>query len=224
LKIARSFLSFDTSSLDENKVVATSSVFLHGHSDSTNLDRSSALTGTTKSATLQASDFDLVSDTILSNVIEQTSWSKTDYNEFTLNGNGTSTIDLEGTSNFAWRNANGDIANVSSECSDNDGINSSPVAYSSETSGTDSDPYLIVNLIEPEEEPENPTSTSTLNLITCDSLAWNQKCSIVGYQYASGTLATTTEITTYQFLNLFYMIFEFFVCALVILGLIKYKF
>lgn len=90
----------------------------------------------------------------------------------------------------------------------------------SEYADTSSDPYLQITIASstPEEEASN-----TVSFIGCDNMMFNQKCSIIGYEYANGNLATTTEITTYNFLNFIFLCLEIFIAYKIIIGIINFK-
>jgi len=210
----RAFLNFDTSAFGDSDTIGTSSLFIYVEGKQSSVQNTYTVYDSTAGDTIVADDYNNFGSDAFSNSLNHNDITTNSWQEFVLNDDGKANINKTGISKFSIREGNYDVANSAPVGVELRLIN---VTDNSQTNK----PYLIVNVYQEEEEP---TATTTSMTYSCGDMMFNQKCTITGYEYASGTLATTTEITTYQFLNLFYMIFEFFVCALVILGLIKYKF
>jgi len=221
--IVRTFLAFDTSAL--SGTISSSSIYLYGKNTPT-IANTSVITKATQGDTLTNGDFTQVEDDVFSNIINYSDFITNGYNIYQLNGSGTSSIDVDGTSYFAWRNKNFDVDNSTPIETDNEGATDFR-AYPSEETGTSKDPYLIVIVEEEPEEPETPTVTDFSPCAIPDN---NDILAITGCKniYNSTTSSSTITAVEYFYFEipaiLYFFVFSVFCGALFIIYLIFYEF
>lgn len=213
--IDRVFLNF-TSSLTGN--VASSSIYIYGFGKTAGT-RNYNVYGSTASNPVVTTDFDLSDTTAMSTAISQTDFNATGYNMFLLNSSGIANIDVNGTSKFSLREVTSDVAN--SQPSDGAYVQ----VYGSAHTGTDKDPYLIIEISE-----EEPTATSSIDFFPCEIPENNDIGIITGCKniYNDTTSSSTITGVEYFYYDIKFILYLFilsiiFVCLSVINIFLKEK-
>jgi len=194
--ITRGYFHFDTSAIPDDYLIGSASLFLYGYNGKAGTENYNVYTST--STSLTTGSWWQIDDTALSTNISATDFNVAGYNEYELNAIGTSTISKTGTTAFVVRQVEFDVNNASPSANAYRLI----AVETSANAGTDKDPYLIVELIEPEEEePENPTASSTADLYPCSipsntRIDWITGCKNI---YGSSTASTTLTAIEYYY-------------------------
>lgn len=188
----RYYLNFDTSGLDGT--IATASIKVTGSdtrlgSAYTCSSISMNVATTTAADTITTSDWNKIGSTTLSTDISCASFNKTGINEFALNATGTASINIGGISKFVILDTVYDLAN------------SAPTGDGGwaefKDSTTANPPYLEITM--EEEEPENPTATTTADFYPC-SIPTNSRIDIItGCKNIYNGTTSSSTITAVEF-------------------------
>lgn len=175
---SRAIFSFDTSSLDDDILIASSSFFIKG--DQINGTQEFTLQEVTliSEPTIAVGDYDGMPDLdtpIASGTDSNISFDSYDYEEFVFNSEGLSWINKTGYTNIMLREALHDIYdNIPTSAN-----RTYTGFYFSETSGTLSDPYLEIGTYS-EESTSTPEATSS-ELVASDMEIFNDLGFITAY-------------------------------------------
>jgi hypothetical protein len=206
--IDRVFLNF-TSSLTGN--VASSSLYVYGFGKTAGT-RSYNVYGSTASNPVVTTDFDLTDTTEMSTAISQSDFNASGYNMFLLNSSGIANIDVDGTSKFSLREVTSDVANSQPT----DAVNVQ--IYGSAHTGTDKDPFLIIEI-----EEEEPTATTSVDFFPCEIPENNDIGIITGCKniYNGTTSSSTITGVEYFYYDVKFILYLFilsiiFVCLSII--------
>jgi hypothetical protein len=139
--IYRTFITFNTSALGVGASISDAKLYWYARNDAgyvdTDSDSITIVQSTQAGTTLGANDFDNVGTTNFITPLDWTSISLANYNASTLNASGISNISLTSNSLFAWR-ASKDVSRTAP------GARSKVSISSTETAGTDQDPYIYI--------------------------------------------------------------------------------
>jgi len=206
--IDKVFLNF-TSSLTGN--VASSSLYVYGFGKTAGT-RSYNVYGSTASNPVVTTDFDLTDTTEMSTAISQSDFNASGYNMFLLNSSGIANIDVDGTSKFSLRDVTSDVANSQPA----DVVNVQ--IYGSAHTGTDKDPFLIIEI-----EEEEPTATTSVDFFPCEIPENNDIGIITGCKniYNGTTSSSTITGVEYFYYDVKFILYLFilsiiFVCLSII--------
>jgi len=157
---------------------------------------SSVVVESTADNPITKADFTEFDTTELSNAISQDNFNASGWNEYVLNSSGTSSISKTGLTKLALIEKNFHLANSAPSQT----AARYMAFYSSRHTGSDYDPYLIVNTYTPEEEEENPTASSTVSneVVPCTPMTNNDLSLISGCAVAINGISTTTYSYVYH--------------------------
>lgn len=184
--IYRYFLDFNIDIPDDNEV-ASSTVLIYNENKNDN--ETFALTLGTQNDPLVGDDENNWTDDLLSNSVLVDTGGK--YYSFLLTGSATSTM-IDGRNPIVLRDYTYDILNSSPSGNLFTGFSNSG------TSGTNQDPYILVEYYNPTEEEETPTATSTPVLVACTPEVNNELSVITGCSISNDGTATTTTSYVYH--------------------------
>ena len=176
--IRRGIYLFDTSAIDDADSIDSATLSLSGFAKSDALSATPDIniysSAPASNTALAAGDYDSLGTTAFSTTITYASFDATNYNDFALNASGLAAITKTGVSKFGSRNANYDVADVDPPYVAVS--NSSLDVDTADTSGTTSDPKLVVT---------HTAASGPANLKTWNGLAKASVKTINGLAIAS---------------------------------------
>lgn len=166
--LARSIMTFDTSSLTADATISSATLSIYGR---TRIDTSSNNPTMDIYASTPAADNNLENaDYGQVGTVSQTgspltyaSYATEVYNDFTFNATGRGNIDKTGVSTFGVRNENYDVAGVAPTWNTSTVYNTT--GYTADTAGTTKDPKLVVEYTTPVTETPRQEDPIFFNLV-----------------------------------------------------------
>lgn len=144
--IYRGFATFDTSSIPDTNSILSASIDVYGQAKTDPANWGTLLnvysSTQTNANALVVGDYSRVGTTPFSTSINQTNFSTSSYNSYSLNANGLNNINKSGASKFSFRDVNYDVGNVAPTWSANKTQYFS--FFAANWTGTTQDPKLTV--------------------------------------------------------------------------------